>query len=149
MNRQQLVTDIFENFSTLRRLMMGQAAAPSARRGAPTHAQLGVMFMLSHRGEMSIKELARRFGMTSSAATQLVTSLVQRGWVKRQTVTGDRRKVSLRLSMAGRRLCKAMMAKRAALLAKHLEILNDQELKQLKAIQDKIIAHHRAYADLA
>ena len=83
--------------------------------------------------------------MTSSAATQLMTGLVSRGWVTRKTVAGDRRKVSLRLSPSGKRVLKNVMTKRTAVFAKHLEALTDSELKQWKTLQEKIIAHQQTY----
>jgi len=43
----------------------------------PTHAQLGIMCVLAHRKAQSIKELAEQFGISSSAATQLVNGMVR------------------------------------------------------------------------
>ncbi len=138
--RQQIITDIFHNMSAMRRLVHGKMPEKKTGKNGPTHAQMGVMFALSHH-KLNVKDLAKCFGMTSSAATQLITGLVKRGWVMRQVVAGDRRKISLSLSASGQKILEKIIAERSAMFAKHLEVLTDKELGQLKSIQNKIIAH--------
>ena len=142
-DRQQLVTDIFNNMSAMRRLMMSPLPTAKKKPTGPTHAQMGVMFCLSHNNNIGVKDLAKCFDMTSSAATQLINGLVKRGWVTRKTTTADRRKHALHLSPTGQRILKNIIAQRSADLAKHLQVLSDKELTQLKNIQQKIIANHR------
>lgn len=140
MKRQQLIAHIFENMSTMRRLMWSQSQSLKKTKQTPSMAQLGVLMALSHQSNLGVKELARCSGMTSSAATQLVNGLVRGGWVARKAVTGDRRKVALQLSLKGKLTLRKLTAERAAIFAKKLSVLSDAELAQLQAIQEKIIA---------
>lgn len=141
-NRQELMKDIFQGMSSLRRLIMARSPHPKGAVHGPTHAQMGIMHVLSQQPS-SVKDLAKCFGMTPSAATQFTNGLVKQGWVCRETVAGDRRKVALTLSTAGQRMLKQHLAKKAALFSRYLEVLTDQELKQLKAIQDKLVSQTR------
>lgn len=140
MKRAQLIANIFENMSAMRRLMWNQSQQMRKVKNAPSMAQLGALMALSHQTNLGVKDLAQCSGMTSSAATQLVNGLVRSGWVTRKAVAGDRRKVALQLSLKGKLTLRKLTAERAAIFAKKLSVLSDSELEQLKAIQEKIIA---------
>jgi DNA-binding MarR family transcriptional regulator len=55
------------------------------------------------RESVSGTELARRSGVSGPAVSQLLAGLVEDGLVERQPVEGDRRRMALTLSPAGRR----------------------------------------------
>jgi DNA-binding MarR family transcriptional regulator len=55
------------------------------------------------REGVSGTELARRSGVSGPAVSQLLTGLADEGLVERQPVEGDRRRMALTLSPAGRR----------------------------------------------
>jgi DNA-binding MarR family transcriptional regulator len=61
------------------------------------------MFMLVHVGPQSIKDMAVRFSMTPSAATQLVNGLVKDGYLVRTENIWDRRKVGVDLTVKGKK----------------------------------------------
>lgn len=150
MDRQELVASIYDNITTLRRLILTrQAPLYSGKDDMPTHAQASVLLAVSQHEDPNIKRLASCFSMTSSAATQVVNDLVARGWVTRKESSVDRRQVTLALSPTGKRLVTQLIKKRAEHFSEHMSPLSDAELKEFKRLQDKIINHHRSYADLA
>ena len=55
-------------------------------------------------GRLRMTDLARRLGMSPSAATRLVDRLVERGWVDRASPPDNRRTIHVSSSVAGRRV---------------------------------------------
>lgn len=55
-------------------------------------------------GDRTMSAVAGELGLTSAGLTTLADRLEARGWVERYRVTGDRRKIYLRLTEAGRAL---------------------------------------------
>ena len=107
----------------------------------PPHGQMGVLFVVSHQGPISIKDISQRFGMTSSAATQLVTSLVKAGLLARKEDDSDRRKVGIILTAQGKKILEKAKEHRMNKMSKMFATLSDTELEQLGKIQAKIVEH--------
>jgi DNA-binding MarR family transcriptional regulator len=118
----------------------------SEPKDLPTQAQIGVLFVLSHQGSQSIKDLSLRFGMTSSAATQLVDGLVKHGFLKRMEDRNDRRKMCVDLTSKGKKTLEKAKKQRIEKMAKMFEPLTDEELMQLQKIQSKIVEHWEHHA---
>jgi DNA-binding MarR family transcriptional regulator len=139
MDRHILIQGLLRNMDALGRAAMGRHAehAPNT----PTHAQIGVMFIISYQGPQSIKQLAARFGMTSSAATQLVNGLVKEGFCTRQEDSNDRRRICVTLTQKGKRTIEQAKKKRLEMIESFLQPLNDSELLQLQKIHQKIVEH--------
>ena len=137
MDRKKIFTELFENINLFGRAMLNKdhGAMP---KGMPTRAQLGVMFLLSHRGLQSIKQVAEKFQISSSAATQLVDNLVREGLLTRKEDKNDRRKISVGLTAKGKNKMKMAEKMRFEKLEEIFELLTDEELLQLKSIYSKI-----------
>lgn len=63
--------------------------------------QYQLMQMLAHR-DFTVTELARKRKVTLPSMSKTVNALVERGWVQRMDVPGDRRVVQVRLTEQGR-----------------------------------------------
>lgn len=140
MERTKLIADLFRDFSTFGRLAARQAFNHHRRRTA-SHTGLGLLFVLEHDGEQSIKDLAERFGMTSSAATQIVDELERKHFVARRTDQADRRKLRIIITAVGKKELMGLKEKRFQQLSAILEILSNEELAQLYRIERKIVEH--------
>jgi DNA-binding MarR family transcriptional regulator len=140
MDKQELIQSIFQNMSALGRNLAGRNLGPYSK-GSPTYAQIGVLFTVSKNSQQTIKDVAACFGMTSSAATQLVNGLEKEGMLTRKEDKVDRRKTCLELTPKGRKYVANIKKKRYKMMAEILETLNSEELLQLKRIQDKITEH--------
>lgn len=107
----------------------------------PTRSQLCIMMILAQDGNRSIKELAKQFSMTSSAATQIVNGLVKEKLLARQIDKKDRRKISISLTEAGKKRLLEAKKMRMKVMTKYFDPLNDKELDQLQKILEKIVEH--------
>lgn len=103
-----------------------------------TRAQMGIMTILVQEGPMSLKELAAKLTMSSSAATQLVDGLSAETLLIRTEDSRDRRKVRVSLTAKGKRRLEQAHKKRTALFTSVLADLSDAELKTLVELQRKI-----------
>lgn len=132
------MADMFENVTSLGRTMMGKGhhAHPE---GMPTRAQMGVLFMITHQSAQGIKQIAEKFQITPSAATQLVDGLVADGLLTRKADDQDRRKISVELTAKGKEKMELAQKMRFEKMNKMFEVLSDEELMQLNSIFLKII----------
>ncbi len=136
--RSAIIASLLKDLSTVGRFAMHRA--DRERTGLiQSRTQLGVLFVLAHHGAQSLKELADRFVMTSSAATQTIDELEAVGLVARQADTDDRRKVNVILTDEGKQQLSAAKLERVKQLKTLLEVLSDDELQQLHAIERKIV----------
>ncbi|MFN7160589.1 MAG: MarR family winged helix-turn-helix transcriptional regulator [Candidatus Gracilibacteria bacterium] len=140
MQRTEIIQDFFSNLNTMKRLLMKQHG-DSHIANLPTHAQMGILMTVSKRKNTSIKDLAQEFGISSSAITQIVDLLVRDGHLRRKEDPLDRRKLSVSLTAKGKKIMEEAKKMRMAFLSNMLEILSEEELLQLKNIQQKIIEH--------
>src|SRR4051812_24348826 len=103
MERQKLIQKFFTSMDSMVRIGAMPRHGPGPKH-MPPHAQLGVLFVIAHRGTQTVKELAQQFGMTSSAATQLANGLVKGKLLARAIDTKDRRKSHLTLTAKGKKV---------------------------------------------
>lgn len=141
MNRSRIFAEFLEDVGVMRRALFSKVVGTVARKGLPTPAQLGVLAAIVQDGPQGIKELAGRFGMSSSAATQLVNGLVRAKLLTRNKDQNDRRRACVALTAEGsERLQKAKRCQAEA-LERLLSALTDREIEQLHKMQQKILTH--------
>ncbi|MBI5530499.1 MAG: MarR family transcriptional regulator [Candidatus Doudnabacteria bacterium] len=139
MDRKQTVQSLMQNMGTLGRAAMGRWGADgNTAKNMPTRAQIGVLFTVWHEERLSIKELAQKFSMSSSAATQLVNGLVKEGLLVRTEDKIDRRKITIALTAKGKKDIELLKKKRYQTIERLVSPLSDHELEQLKIISEKI-----------
>ena len=103
-------------------------------------SQFEVMMFILRSENPTIKDIAKAFTITSSAATQLVEGLVHKGLVERRESEEDRRIVKVSLSKEGEAKCKSFKKLVFMQMTKKLTTLSDQELLAMKKIADKVTA---------
>lgn len=140
MNRSAAINELFENMGAMRR-MMSKAHGASTVKNMPTRGQIGLMMMLDHSAILSIKELAEKFAMSSSAVTQMVDGLVDDGFVTRKEDAKDRRKIGLSLTAKGKKNLVESKKAHLASMAKFLAPLSDDELSTFVRLSAKVATH--------
>jgi len=136
MDRQHLIDNILEQMAKLKRIGHGTPRPGDPK--CPTRAQIGLLFALSE-GPQNFKDIAHRFCISPSAATQLVDALVQDRLVDRAEDKTDRRKILLSLTEDGKKQLLEAKKIHAAAFAKLFGPLEDSELSTLRNLMDKII----------
>lgn len=102
-------------------------------------ARQSEILLLLETNDISIGRLSQELGVTSSAVTQAVESLVTKELVLRKQQQSDRRIVSIELSSKGKQITCILRDKRRQLIDTLLDDLTDAELSQLIALQNKMM----------
>jgi DNA-binding MarR family transcriptional regulator len=89
--------------------------------------QFGAMLYLRRHDGASLSEAAEYLELALPSASKLINGLVERGVVSRQAHPADRRRVSLGLTPAGRRLLEAVHEANVTFLAQLLAGLSPSE----------------------
>ena len=141
MSREELINEFSANLDTLRRIGAVRHQRDMATKHLPTHAQMGVLFMVADRGVQTTKELSQQFGMTSSAVTQLVNGLVKDGLLERKIDAHDGRRANIELTQKGQDVLGQSKQLRLKRIQEVFTPLSQEELAQLIKIQGKIVEH--------
>lgn len=88
-----------------------------------------------HRGT-SLSHMAEHLGTTVSAASKIVDGLAERGLVRRDTSTDDRRKLMLELTEFGEQTVDQVHEQASSYLAQRLGILSPGECAMLNLAMD-------------
>jgi DNA-binding MarR family transcriptional regulator len=119
------------------------AAAPAVmrfiRREMRRHRQAGLtvpqfraLIFVSHTDGASVSAVAEHLGLSVPAASRMVTVLVKRGLMKRQSPSHDRRRVSLSLTRRGDAAFRKAHAATRVALARSLDVLPPKELSRIR-----------------
>ena len=95
--------------------------------------QMKALFLLSEKGERSVKDIAGNLAMSLAAMSRSVDGLVQRGYVARKECASDRRSRLVTLLPAGREVLGRVIEARGAALVEFASQLPDAERDQLHA----------------
>lgn len=134
-DRKENLAEVMQTLDILRRRMFSRDADAKIRI-SPT--QWLAMRVIAHQPNCTVKTIAEKMQVTSSAATQLVKKLVQKKYVQRRENPKDRRQVTIALA---NKMAEEVVHLRKQALTRTLKVfdqLNDTELKQLTALLRKI-----------
>lgn len=140
--RTQYIEDIFEAMYTVRRYFASSwTKRDSAQASKITPSQWMALVAVSRNENLSVKDLAADLGITSSAATQLVTELVNKGYLARKGSADDRRVLLLSLTSISQQKLENLRQKQIGKLARMFDGLTENELKLYSALNKKISEH--------
>ena len=106
-----------------------------------TFTQFKVMMLLAHEpGELSVKDVSDRLGISFPAASRAVEPLVKRGIVERAEDPVDRRVKRVRTTRDGDRLVERLIATRIKSFEQLLEGFSVTERRKLGDALDEILA---------
>jgi len=137
MRKEVLIQDIIES---LGRCQRSNFHSMPWEKLDLSHAQLGMLFLISYHKRSSVKEIAGLMGVTKSAVTQIMAPLIDKGLVRRRLDIKDRRIAHLSLAPKGRRLIKNLSRHKSAGLRTALYNLSDKDLEQIHSIFSKMIS---------
>lgn len=134
-DRRELYMQLMTAFQTMQKNMTPRAT--SLDRRLP-YSQRMALFSIAIHGPTNIKRLSEVMYITSSAATQLVNSLVQAGLVQRVEDSKDRRNVVISLSEEGRELMQKLEQESIEMMDDLFRNVRDFELVGFIEIFQKI-----------
>jgi DNA-binding MarR family transcriptional regulator len=136
-NREDLIQTLTQKMTSIMRHVRHPEPPPEPAL-SPPHVHLLFTIASKKAEAMSMTELADLSHITPGAVTQFVDGLVERGLVVREGDTSDRRIVRLKLTELAKNQFEKFRKEHLASMAKIFEALDDDEIKQLIALFNKI-----------
>jgi DNA-binding MarR family transcriptional regulator len=134
MDREQIIQSIIEGLAKSQRPVLNAIRKASGL----SHAQLGMLHLLYHHKQASVKETADYLGITKSAVTQLADPLVAKDFVARRNDPKDRRIVRMSLTAKGAQQLKKLARHKFDGIRAAIDKLDDKELEQLYKLHLKM-----------
>jgi DNA-binding MarR family transcriptional regulator len=138
--RKQLIEKVIENIYELRKRISIEMHLYFTQANI-THSQGLVLNLIKKKGIINIRDLASLLSMTSSAATQLVDSLVNKGFLIRKRNPQDRRTLKIELTEKAQKQFEILKSKSFETLSSIFNILDDEELSKYYEINNKLLAN--------
>ena len=91
-------------------------------------------------GELELRTLRHRLRTSKANATEVVSTLVVRGYVTRSRLVHDRRQAAVALTDRGRELVDRLFPEHTQRVAAAFSVLDEEEKRQLSAICRKLAA---------
>ena len=135
LDRKEQIGELLANLNAVRRMVMRYRDSYLQQRNL-TYSQLWVLHVVKEHDGIGVKEIADLLGITSSAVTQLVDTLVKRGYLSRERSPEDRRALKVRLSDQGKKQVDVLQMKN---LEKLFDVFDDEELLKYCELNKKII----------
>jgi DNA-binding MarR family transcriptional regulator len=105
-----------------------------------TFGQLRLVYLLFHQGPQSIGQIAERFGVAMTSASQFADRIERQGLAERRHRSDDRRVVELGLTEAGDDLVASMLGMQREVLRDIFGVFTSAELEQLEALVKIMVA---------
>jgi DNA-binding MarR family transcriptional regulator len=141
-NRRSLVAQLMQTMMAMGR--MGQAGdrGKLLQKHGFSVPQMPMLFNISMREKgISIKEIATSLNITSSAATQLVQTLLRREILQKVQDSSDKRAVRISFTAYGKKEFAAMQKGMFAQMEESFSAVPDAELQEMIEVFQKIITY--------
>ena len=141
-NRKQTISKILGSFQIIRRAMLQQVAEQQSCKSNDNNVSLAqqmTLLTIAARGVMSVKEIAAARMISSSAATQVVNSLVDKGLLLRSQHTQDRRASVVTLGPQYEQRVAAHTKNAATWLTPMFDALSADELQEYERLNQKLV----------
>lgn len=135
MNREDFIQNIVENLAKIQRTSVHNRLKDIDL----SHAQVGMLYLLSHHQNSNVKQTADFLGISKSAVTQLADQLEAKGLIRRNNDPQDRRIVLLDLTSEGTKTLKSITKQKLDAIRRALQKLDEKELQQLHSLSQKMI----------
>ncbi len=108
--------------------------------------QINSLIFINRHGSASVNELAKRWGVTKAAASQIADKMVDQGWIYRTENPKDRRSRDLTLAPAGKQLTEDAQKFRHAWIDEFVTALSPEEVKivapAFEVLNQKMLAYN-------
>src|ERR1035437_6187060 len=138
-NRKKTIEDLLQDMHAMRhKLMVGYTAK---KETVITPSQGFVLRFVAKNSFTNVKAITQALNVTSSATTQLVDGLVEKGYLIRSVDSKDKRITTLSLSLKAKKLFKAFKEKGLQKMTTLFDVFTDEELTHYATLNKKITDH--------
>jgi len=138
--RRQLVERLISGMMNMRQADRDASHSDILQKYGLSSPQIPVVMLVAKAGQVSVKDIASRFNITSSAATQLVQTLIRHNILRKNTDQKDRRAVRIEFTPKGKRTFAALRANMLGEIEKVFKPVPDRELSEMVNIFEKVLS---------
>jgi len=135
--RERTALNAYINLVRASETILSRVAADLGARGL-TIGQFGALEVLFHLGPMCQKELSEKLLRTGGNVTFVIDRLQRRGWVQREPVESDRRKLLIRLTAGGKQLLERIFPLHVRAIVNEFGRLDLREQQTLRRLCRKL-----------
>jgi DNA-binding MarR family transcriptional regulator len=141
-SRPSLVAQLMQTMMVMGRLGQANDRGKLLQKYGFSVPQMPMLFhiSMSEKG-VSIKDIAARLNITSSAATQLVQTLLRRGMLQKFKSPSDGRAVCISFTQSGKKEFAALQKGMLAQMQQSFSPVPDAELQEMIKLFQKIISY--------
>lgn len=136
-NRSLAIDGLLADFSTIKQILTCEGQS-LVQQFDISMSQIGILMYLMFNGSKTMTDVARRLGISRGATTQLMDSLITRGYIHREKSGDDGRIVIVELSDDGYELVKKIQQSGTSRVMLLLETLTDDELELFGSTLSKL-----------
>jgi len=137
-DRKKLIEKILGNIHTIKHEIAAEMHT-FFNEISITHSQWIVLHLVKKNRSINIKDLANLLDITSSAATQIVDGLVNKGLLSRKRNPDDRRTLKIELSEESKNQFDSIKNNSFKTLSSFFDALDDDELSKYCELNNKIV----------
>jgi DNA-binding MarR family transcriptional regulator len=138
-DRKTQIEGILQSIHAIKQRLLSGKYVLSARNQIPGSQWIVLQIVYQNEG-IGMKELSRLLGISSSAATQLVDSLVKKEHLIREPNPMDRRALKIRLTPKTKKLIEDSQTQVMEKVNTLFSELTDHELQQYCELSQKVVA---------
>ena len=141
-DRKHAISKILNSFQIIRRALLQQVARQQSCQDNEDNVSLAqqmTLLTVAARGAISVKDIAKARMISSSAATQVVNSLVDKGLLIRSQDAQDRRATVVTLGPRYQRLMAAHTENVTTYLTPVFDALTGEELQEYERLNRKLV----------
>ncbi len=137
-SRKEKIQEMFEGFMSLQKAL-GTRKDSFFQKYDLNRSQVHILYAIAQGKELTVKDVASKMGITSSAATQMIEGLVIAGFIQRSHDKKDRRIVHINFSDNGKKKFETFKKNHMERIAKTFETISDKELDAMITIPRKVL----------
>ena len=97
-----------------------------------------LLWLSTHEG-VSAVDLMDHFGLSAGRVSNLLKALEKKGYIKREQIEMDRRKVTITLTKDGRKMAEELNESLHHVFASFFELLGEEEAEKFLAFEKRIL----------
>jgi DNA-binding MarR family transcriptional regulator len=140
-SRRQLVERLISGMMNMRQADRDAGHNGILQKHGLSSPQMPVVMLVAKASQVSVKDIASRFNITSSAATQLVQTLIRHDILRKTTSTQDRRAVCIEFTPKGKRTFAILRANMLGEIEKVFKPVPDRELTEMVSSFEKVLGY--------
>ncbi|CAM4454487.1 MarR family 2-MHQ and catechol resistance regulon transcriptional repressor [Paenibacillus endophyticus] len=103
-----------------------------------------ILELLYSKGPQPIQKISEKFSIPSGSITYVIDKLEKKGYVRREPSATDRRGSNVKLTEEGQALFDEIFPKHAAVISRHLNVIEKADKEQLIVLLKKVGLHAEA-----